>query len=146
MGRILSIDYGLKRIGLAISDELKSFAFPCGVIENKNFDFVLQYLKTIIIEKEINLIIIGMPYSWSRGSKAVNPGKKMSMENLVCKFVKKLKISLSIPVEVFDERFSSFAAQENLKESGISAKKSKKFIDAEAARLILEEYLQSTKK
>ena len=136
MGGILSIDYGLKRIGLAISDESRSFAFPCGVIENKNFKFVLLNIKKIIDEKNINLVIVGMPYNMNKENTT-----KSEVMVLVEKFVNKLQESINIPVETIDERLSSFSAEEKLKESGLSAKKSKKFIDTEAARLILEEYL-----
>lgn len=136
MGSILSIDYGLKRIGLAISDESRSFAFPCGVIENKNFKFVLLNIKKIIDEKNINLVIVGMPYNMNKENTT-----KSEVMVLVEKFVNKLQESINIPVETIDERLSSFSAEEKLKESGLSAKKSKKFIDTEAARLILEEYL-----
>ena len=136
MGGILSIDYGLKRIGLAISDESRSFAFPCGVIENKNFHFVLLNIKKIIDEKNINLVIVGMPYNMNKENTT-----KSEVMVLVEKFVNKLQESINIPVETIDERLSSFSAEEKLKESGLSAKKSKKFIDTEAARLILEEYL-----
>ena len=136
MGGILSIDYGLKRIGLAISDESRSFAFPCGVIENKNFQFVLLNIKKIIDEKNINLVIVGMPYNMNKENTT-----KSEVMVLVEKFVNKLQESINIPVETIDERLSSFSAEEKLKELGLSAKKSKKFIDTEAARLILEEYL-----
>ncbi len=145
MGSILSIDYGLKRIGLAISDKSRSFAFPCGVIENKNFKFVLSQIKNIIQAKEIDLIIIGMPYNQRAGIREQKLERQPSMEKIVSGFVRKLKKNLNISFELVDERFSSFAAGENLKESGISAKKSKKFIDAEAARLILQDYLDSSK-
>lgn len=138
MGSILSIDYGLKRIGLAVSDSSRSFAFPYGVIENKNFNFVLSSIKNIVDEKEIDLIIVGRPYH----KKLEN---QKSMEELVCEFITKLKASINVSIETVDERFSSFLAEENLKESGLSLKKSKRFVDTEAARLLLEEFLQKSK-
>ena len=134
MGSILSIDYGLKRIGLAVSDPSRVFAFPGGVIENKSFDFVLSCINNVISEKEIDLIIVGMPYNHKSENK--------TMEELVSKFIKKLQEKINIPIEVVDERLSSFAAEENLKERGISQKKFKKFVDAEAARILLEEFLK----
>ena len=138
MGSILSIDYGLKRIGLAVSDESRSFAFPCGVIENKNFTFVLAHIRKIIEEKNIDLVIVGMPYNMNRENTT-----KSEVAILVEKFLKKLQENISIPVKAVDERLSSFSAEEKLRESGLSAKKSKKFIDTEAARLILQEYLEN---
>lgn len=142
MGSILSIDYGNKRIGIAVSDFERKFAFPCSVIENKNFNYVSSELSKIITQREIDLIIIGMPYNqWTVDSDQWSV-KKESMENIVTEFTKKLQKHINIPIEVVDERLSSFAAEENLKEIGFSAKDSKKHVDQEAARLLLEEYIQ----
>lgn len=140
MASILSIDYGLKRIGIAISDPDRKFAFPCSVIENKNLKYVLSCIAKIIEEREIDLIIVGMPYDQRIGGLE----KKKSMQEIVSNFVKKLKKSIKIKIEVFDERLTSFLANENLKDQGINAKKSKKLIDMEASRLILEEYLNTS--
>ncbi|OGI08623.1 MAG: hypothetical protein A3I68_01085 [Candidatus Melainabacteria bacterium RIFCSPLOWO2_02_FULL_35_15] len=137
MGTILAIDYGLKRVGLAVSDPGRTFAFPCDVIENKNSDYLISQINNLILKKDVDLILIGMPYN--QGSE------KKSMESIVRDFINKLKKSTNIPVKTADERLSSFAANENLKEAGLSAKKSKKYIDSEAARLLLEEFIQVLK-
>lgn len=134
MGSILSIDYGLKRIGFAVSDPSQHFAFPFDVIENKSYESVSSFIKKTITEKEIDLIVIGLPLNMD--------GSSGEMVKKVQDLVNKLKKEISIPIETVDERLSSFAAAENLKESFISSKKSKKFLDMEAARLILEEYIQ----
>ena len=136
MGSILSIDYGLKRIGLAISDSSRSFAFPLSVLENKGFIYVLESIKNLIIEREIDLILIGIPYNSKQETK------KTSMQSIVEEFIDKIQEKITIPIVKVDERFSSFMAEENLKDAGINTKKSKKFIDLEAARLLLEEYLK----
>lgn len=137
MGTVLAIDYGLKRVGLAVSDPGRTFAFPCDVIENKNSDYLVSQINNLILKKDVDLILIGMPY---------NPkSEKKSMESVVQNFINKLKKSTNIPIKTVDERLSSFAANENLKEAGLSAKKSKKYIDSEAARLLLEEFIQVLK-
>lgn len=138
MGTILAVDYGTKRIGLAVSDPGKIFAFPCAAIENKGFDFVLSQINELISEKEVELILIGMPYNMN---KKVSDEKKNEMEINVENFINKLQKLISVPIKTVDERLSSFAAEEKLKEAGISAKKSRKYIDSEAARLLLEEFL-----
>ncbi|OGI18655.1 MAG: hypothetical protein A3B68_01375 [Candidatus Melainabacteria bacterium RIFCSPHIGHO2_02_FULL_34_12] len=156
MGAILSIDFGTKRIGLAVSDSTRTFAFPYGTIENKNHEYVFLNIKNIISEKEVDLIIIGMPYRrgipmcMPTGKKAekqrnreTEKSKKVSMEDIISSFVNKLRERVNIPVEIVDEKLSSFAAEENLKESGISSKEIKRFVDQEAARLILLEFLQN---
>ncbi len=138
MGAILAIDYGLKRVGIAISDPDRVFAFPCDVIENKGSNFLISQISDLISEKEADLVLVGMPYSMNKNSSDI---KKNEMEKQVENFVSKLKSSLSIQIKTVDERLSSFAAEERLKEAGVSAKKSKKYIDSEAARLLLEEFL-----
>lgn len=138
MGSVLSIDYGLKRIGLAVSDPNRVFSFPCGIIENKSFEFVMSHISELISKKNIDLIIIGMPLNMQ--DKGI--GK---MAKLVQAFVKKLKKSVKVKVETVDERLSSFSALENLKEIGLDVKKSKKHIDEESARLMLQDYLLYSK-
>lgn len=133
MGNILAIDYGLKRIGLAISDPNRVFAFPYKVIENKGFNFIVSNINEIISEKSIDLIVIGMPYSMNNS--------KSSMEETVNDFVERLQKEVKITIETIDERLSSFSAEENLKESGISSRKYKDYVDMEAARLLLTEFL-----
>ena len=137
MGSILAVDYGLKRIGFAISDPNRLFAFPQGVVENKNLNYVLSYINGVVNEKEVDLIVVGIPYNMDRS--------KSEMTSTVETFVKKLQENLkgkNIKIETIDERLTTFVASENLKESGISLKKSKRFIDIEASRLILENYIE----
>ena len=141
MGTILAIDYGLKRVGLAISDPGRTFAFPCNVIENKNPDYLISQINNLILERDVDLILVGMPYSMSRSNSDMT---KNEMEKNVEGFIDKLQKSVTIQIKVVDERLSSFAAEEKLKEAGISAKKSKQYIDSEAARLLLEEFIQSS--
>ncbi|MBI3590269.1 MAG: Holliday junction resolvase RuvX [Candidatus Melainabacteria bacterium] len=143
MGSILSIDYGTKRIGLAISDPSRIFAFPCGVIQNKDLNNVLSYISKLVTDREIDLVIVGMPYNMNsdNGLREL----KGEMAKTVEVFVKKLKEVIKVSVEIVDERLSSFAAEEKLKERGISLRDSKGFIDQEAARLLLEEFIQKIK-
>ena len=140
MGTILAIDYGLKRVGLAVSDPERAFAFPCDVIENKSFDYLFSQINNLILERDIDLILVGMPYNMNKNNSGVT---KNEMEKTVESFVNKLQKSITIPIKLVDERLSSFSAGEKLKEAGVSAKKSKKYIDSEAARLLLEEFLQN---
>lgn len=137
MGSILAIDYGLKRIGLAVSDPSQSFAFPYKVIENKGLNNVISCLTEIIQQKGIDLIIVGLPINMDK-SKGV-------MVRIVEDFIKHLKKSITIPIKIVDERLSTFAANENLKEINLSSKQSKKFIDIEASRLLLEEFINRGK-
>ena len=140
MGTILSLDYGLKRIGVAISDPDRKFAFPRKVIANKDFKHVLSSIKNLIEENEIYLIIIGLPLNMP-GVK----NEKSKMTKTVEDFVKKLKQKVNISIELIDERLSSFTAEQNLFETGIKSKKIKSLVDSEAARILLEEYIEKYK-
>jgi len=140
MGTILAIDYGLKRVGLAISDPERSFAFPCDVIENKSYDYLISQINNLILEREVDLILVGMPYNMNKSNSDMI---KNEMEKNVELFINQLQKSIKVPLKTVDERLSSFAAEERLKEAGLSAKKSKKYIDSEAARLLLEEFIHN---
>ena len=83
MASILAIDYGLKRVGLAISDENKSFAFPLSVIENNGTKKLINKIKEIILERDIDLIVVGMPFNMDK--------TKGEMAEKVEVFVKLLK-------------------------------------------------------
>lgn len=138
VGSVLAIDYGLKKIGLAVSDEERIFAFPHSVIENKNFESVLNFILDVVCEKNVDLIIIGMPFNMD--------GSKGSMAKNVDAFMEKMKKKINIPIQVVDERLSSFMANENLKESGLSSKVSKEYVDKEAARIMLGEFIENSHK
>ena len=142
MGSILAIDYGLKRIGIAVSDPSRIFAFPHSVIENKSLEYVLVNLKKIVSEKEIDLIIVGTPFFKNPDIRIKDDNE---MQKIINDFVTKLKTKLNVQIEIVDESLSSFSANENLKAMGISAKKSKDFIDKEAARIMLEEFIKELK-
>ena len=105
MGQILGIDYGETRIGLAISDQTKSIAFPFGVIRNENLDFILEFLQKLCIEKEIESLVIGLPLALS--------GKDTLQTTKVRQFSRNIKM-LGLPVFLQDERLSSLSAKKSL--------------------------------
>ncbi|MBI1858377.1 MAG: Holliday junction resolvase RuvX [Candidatus Melainabacteria bacterium] len=133
MGSVLAIDYGLKHVGIAISDAEKKFAFPLSMIENKSDKYLIEEIKKIVEEKEAEAIVVGLPLNMDK--------TKSKMTESVENFVTKLKTTISVSIVTIDERLTSFAAEENLRECNISSKKMKKYVDIEAARLILEKYL-----
>ncbi len=167
MGSVLSIDYGSKRIGIAFSDPKRIFAFPYGILENKDFNYICSQIKDIACEKEVDLIIVGVPYDQRVKNKNPESSKhpaqngrgslskaerqhidksqknnKPSMETIILEFISKLEKNINIPITTVDESYSSFMAEENLKNCNLSSKKSRKHIDTEAARLLLEEFIQ----
>ena len=134
-GRILALDYGTKRIGLAISDQLKLFAKPLATIPNTGFPEVLSAVQQIIQTQSVEYLVIGMPYAID-GSYTP---KTMETEE----FADMMKESLGIPVYTWDERYSSQEAEAELKCKGKSWQEARKMVDAVAAAMILKSYLEN---
>lgn len=136
-GRILAIDYGEVRMGLAISDPLRIFAFPLTVIDlKKNVDFI-KTIQDIIKEKKVKRIIIGYPLKMD-GSEGIQTEK-------VKGFVEELKRKINIDIEMVDERLTTTVAQRALTDIGIGQKKQRGIIDKIAAAKLLETYLELNK-
>ena len=134
-GRILAIDHGTKRMGIAISDELKVIAQPLEFIAADPFaDFVAR-LKELIRDREVELILVGMPRNMdgSYGPAALK----------VQEFVAALKSSIAIPVETRDERLTSVQATRSLLEAGVRRQNRKEKVDKMAAAILLQSYLDS---
>jgi len=132
-GRILALDYGEKNIGFALSDPCRIFAKPLLVIANEGFDKLVTKLKDMIAEHQISLLIVGIPYAID-GS--ITP-KTAECQQLL----KNLKAILDISVEGFDERYSTWEANTELKKMGYNWQQAKSQIDAMAAAMFLKEYL-----
>lgn len=131
--RYLAIDFGLKRIGLALTDPLKTFSYPFETINNDNN--TINKIGKIILEKKIIKIIIGMPYKES--------GDIGSLSNKIYEFSNQLKKISDIEILFRDERYSSAIAKERIINSVTkkSARRNKGLIDSNAAAVFLEEYL-----
>src|SRR5438105_7864 len=106
MPRVAAIDFGLKRLGLAMSDLSRKIALPVGVIEGGKK--AIQNVRGALPLKEINLILIGLPLEMS--------GKKGPMAEIVQQFAKELESAFGIPILLIDERLSSKGADVLLKE------------------------------
>ncbi|MBN1632649.1 MAG: Holliday junction resolvase RuvX [Ignavibacteria bacterium] len=137
--RYLAVDFGLKRIGIAITDDLKLMAFPRKYIENTEGVFE-EIIKTVI-DEDVSRIIIGHPLNFKSEAthstvSVIEFGKKL--EEICTK--KKLRVEIIF----FDERFTSTLAQHYINKSGLSKKKKrdKGIVDSESARIILEDYLK----
>ena len=134
--RVLAIDYGSKRIGLAITDPLYILAQPLPYIENKGTPHILKSLKQICAEKSVDHIIFGLPQNLddSLGLQALRYQKIAGM----------LEQALKIPIEMFDERYSTKEALDILiEEMDVSRKKRREIQDSLAASLLLKSYMES---
>lgn len=127
------MDYGEKRIGLALSDPLQIFAKPYKVLPNKSFDALIKDLRQIISENGVGLMVFGIPYAIEGGNTAKT--------DEVAAVYELLKPALPIPVLTWDERYTTLDAIEELKKLGYDWKRRRKVQDAMAATLILKDYL-----
>jgi putative Holliday junction resolvase len=132
--KYLGIDYGKKRIGLAISDELGMFAKPVNMISNKKHEVAIESIKSLIKSENIDLVIIGIP---DTGRKS-----EVSQVNVIKSFGNKLQNGINISLEYWNESFSSIEGVANLKAKGYKSKLNiGKKLDSESARIILQGYL-----
>jgi putative pre-16S rRNA nuclease len=135
MKRILAIDYGMRRIGLAVSDPLKIIATPLDTLVISNYDDGIKQLSAIFEQYEPEKIIMGYPIGTS--------GDKTDQTRLVDKVMESLKTITSIPIIHWDERYTSVQAKSILLQQGKRARDNKGLVDQLAARIILQEYLDS---
>ncbi len=131
MGRIAAIDYGLKRIGIALSDSGKRVALPVGTVEGGKK--AIQNIAKALPLKEVEQIAIGLPLLMN--------GKRGDMAEAVERFGKALEEALGIQVVFVDERLSSKMADAGLREISLNRKKRTEKIDTVAATMLLQTYL-----
>lgn len=134
-GKVLGIDYGKKRVGIASGDLEIGMAFPREVIENKGLEYLIESIRVICDEYLVVKIIVGLPLNMDREEE----DNEMVQE--VRYFVKELRNVLSeIDVQFFDERLSSFEAKDLLDDANAKSGKEKLGKDAYAAQVILQRY------
>src|SRR5437867_3498837 len=133
--RILALDHGTKRIGVAISDEMKLIAQPLEFIAAAPFADVLARLKELIHVKEVELILVGLPRNMD-GS--YGPAALKAQE-----FVAVLKGAISVPIKTWDERLTSAQANRFLIAANVRRSKRKEKVDQTAAAILLQSYLDS---
>ena len=131
--RILALDYGEKRVGLAISDIMKIIAKPFKTILNNSDNNLINKLKEVIVEKSIEKIVVGLPKTMTN--------QESKQTKTVKKFVENLKTSIDIPVITYDERLTSIEAKRSLISQGIKTGHNKGAVDMTAAAIFLQNYL-----
>jgi putative pre-16S rRNA nuclease len=133
--RILAIDYGRRRIGLAVSDELRLTARPLGTLLRKNRRDVLRRLREIVCDNRIGKILVGHPVHLN--------GASSEMAVQAERFAARIQKELSLPVELVDERLTSWEAEQTLAETKVRRGKAglRQNLDAVAAAVLLREYL-----
>ena len=135
MSRILGIDYGERRIGLAISDPLGIIALSLPTLDTKKVKDVFEEIKTIVKEKDVEKIVLGLPRNMDGtiGEK----GEKVK------EFASKLKEKIGKEIDFWDERLTSVESLKILREEKRKIKREKKIVDQISAVLILQGYLDN---
>ena len=131
--RILALDHGSKRIGVAVSDETKTIAQPLEYIPAEPFADFLARLKQLLVEKKISLVLIGLPRNMD--------GSHGPAEQKVETFAGVLKTAITVPVKMWDERLTSTMANRILIQGGVRRDKRKEKVDKMAAAILLQSYL-----
>jgi putative Holliday junction resolvase len=134
MARILSIDYGLRRTGIAVTDPLQIIATGLTTVDTKE---LMPFLKKYFQQEQVELVIIGEPKNWDDSDTHATP--------LVNAFVKQfVKDFPNLPYKMVDERYTSKMAKQSMIDSGMKKKdrQNKKLVDEIAATIMLQEYLQ----
>ena len=133
--RVLGLDHGTERIGVAMSDDLGMIAQPVEFIPNHPPSGIWERLKSLHAESPYELIVIGMPRNMD--------GSYGPAAEKVNQFIDQLKDELDVPIKTWDERLSSAQANRVLLQANVSRKKRKGKVDKMAAAIILQSYLDS---
>jgi len=133
--RILGIDYGQKRIGIAISDPLRLIAYPLETVERKRIE---DSIRRILEKYSIEYVIIGYPLR--------TDGKLGEREEEVKSFAEKIKGKFNINIKLWDERYTTIEAERIIRDIGKKPSRDKGRVDRVAASLILQSYLDYLKK
>jgi putative Holliday junction resolvase len=137
MSRILAIDYGERRIGLAISDPLGITAQGLPTLDTKKTKDKISHIHGIIKERKVIKVVVGMPRHMN--------GRIGSQGDEVAKFIKELKSKTNLEVIAWDERLTSVLSLRSMREMG-TKQKNKEAVDRISAILILQSYLDSLRK
>jgi putative Holliday junction resolvase len=135
MGRVLGIDYGRRRIGLAVSDPGRSIASPLAVYERRDHERDAQYFTTLVREEGVDRIVVGLPVH--------NRGGESTMSHEARNWSRWLESVCGCRVVLRDERFTSREAGERMREAGLSPRRHRDRIDMFAAQVLLQEYLDA---
>lgn len=135
MSRVLAVDYGTKRVGLAVSDSLRLTAQPLEVIPRA---VALEGVAAIVDQYEIELVVVGVPTSLG--------GFEGDIAGAARSFGEELRSEADVTVEYADERFTSRMAETTLLETGMKRRDRREAVDMVAAAIILQDYLDAKRR
>lgn len=132
--KIMSVDFGDARTGLAMCDKTEFLASPIGVVHEKRFEHAVEKVAAAAIENKAEAVIVGLPLNMN--------GSEGQRAELCRTFAAELSEKISVPVRMWDERQTTVSAAGYLNQTDTRGKKRKEVIDAVAAVIILDSYLQ----
>lgn len=132
-GRIIALDPGTKRVGVAVCDELRVTTRPLAVITRTSWKKLLLKVKNIIDEFDAKALVIGLPLE--------SDGTESEMSMYARDAARKFALSLDVPVFLQDERVTSYEAKSRLWQRGVDPRDARKLVDSEAAAIILSDFL-----
>lgn len=133
--RILALDHGTVRVGVAVSDELQFIAHPLESIPAEPFDALLTRLQQLLNEKDVGTILIGLPRNMD--------GSSGPAADKVQAFVARLKENVTVPIQLWDERLTSAMANRVLIQGNVRRAARKQKVDPMAAAILLQSYLDA---
>jgi len=133
-GRFLGVDFGTRRIGLAVSDPSGAIAFPAGTLERRGLRRDLESLCALVKEREVARIVVGLPLHMD--------GRRGPEAEAAEKFATQLGEATGLPVDLFDERWTTREAERVLAETGRRGRKRRQVVDSVAASILLRAYLE----
>ncbi len=133
--RILALDHGTKRIGVAVSDELRWIAQPLETFERRSLDADIAHIQHLVRTYEVGTVVMGVPLRLD--------GKVGTAAQAINRFVECLAQTLDVPVVTWDERLTTRSAEQLLVAADVSRKKRKGAVDRVAAALLLQSYLEN---
>lgn len=132
-GRLLAIDPGTGKIGVAVTDETRTLARPLPIIKRESWKKLVKTLAGIVAEFDARALVVGLPLNFD--------GTESEMSSLARKMAVNLSLSLSIPVLLQDERATTYEARGNLWKQDVSHDEMAKLLDSEAAAIILGDFI-----
>lgn len=133
--RILALDYGTKRIGVALSDELRWTAQPLETFERRTLDRDLAHIASLVASHDVGRVVLGLPLQLD--------GREGPAVQAMREFAERLAAQLSVPLVLWDERMTTRSAEDLLIAADVSRKKRKGAVDRVAAAILLQGYLAS---
>ncbi|NJO07753.1 MAG: Holliday junction resolvase RuvX, partial [Chloroflexaceae bacterium] len=135
--RVLALDVGGRRIGVALSDEAGLMAMPLTTLKADPRDRTLAHIEALVQEYNVDELVVGLPLTMS--------GEIGPQAQTVQQFVERLKQILPMPIHLFDERLTTVVAEQMMRDLGIKPEKRRQRIDEVAATIILQDYLDHTR-